>query len=267
MPPVALTRTVRFCVSPHDPPDADASARTNTFAAWPRMTGIGAYYELDVTCRGEPDPVTGYLINITEIDRAVRGVAIPRIRDAMRATTPVDPAALLSELHAAVSNELQRRVVATEWRLTPTYALMIRSEQMNRVLMRQQFEFSAAHRLHCRELSDEANVATFGKCNNPNGHGHNYRIETTVASPIPNEDEAGIDLATLERIVDETVVDRFDHTHLNLDTDEFAETNPSVEAIARVCHDLLVEPIGAAGGELRRVSVWETGKTRCDYPA
>jgi 6-pyruvoyltetrahydropterin/6-carboxytetrahydropterin synthase len=63
------------------------------------------------------------------------------------------------------------------------------------------------------------------------------------------------------------VVERFDHTHLNLDTAEFAEVNPSVERIARVCHDLLARRLAEAGAELDHVTVWETEKTRCTYPA
>ena len=74
-------------------------------------------------------------------------------------------------------------------------------------------------------------------------------------------------IARLETLVRETVVDRFDHTHLNLDTDEFAELNPSVEHIARVCHALLADPVRAAGGCLEQVTVWETEKTSCTYPA
>jgi 6-pyruvoyltetrahydropterin/6-carboxytetrahydropterin synthase len=135
----------------------------------------------------------------------------------------------------------------------------------DRVLVSQQFEFSASHRLHVREFSDQRNREIFGKCNNPNGHGHNYCIEVTISRAI--DDPRAISVSQLERIVNETVILRFDHKHLNLDTKEFAALNPSVENIAKVCFELLVDPIGGAGGEVKRVTVWETEKTSCTYPA
>ena len=127
----------------------------------------------------------------------------------------------------------------------------------------QQFEFSASHRLHVPSISDAENRRVFGKCNNPHGHGHNYRLEVAVAKPL----DAPFSLATLERIVDQSVIQRFDHKHLNLDTTEFASLNPSVENIAKVCFDLLRGPIDAAGGSLQRVKLWETEKTCSTYPA
>ena len=139
---------------------------------------------------------------------------------------------------------------------------------MDRFSISQQFEFAAAHRLHCADLSEAENRRVFGKCNNPHGHGHNYRLEVAVSVPMPAEGQwAGFGLPDLERIVGERVVERFDHTHLNLDTPEFARLNPSVENIARVCHDLLADPIAAAGAALDHVTVWETEKTSCTYPA
>ena len=134
------------------------------------------------------------------------------------------------------------------------------------VVVRQMFEFSAAHRLHVPGLSDAENESIFGKCNNPAGHGHNYRVEPAVGVDPSNPMRVG----DLERIVDETVIERFDHKHLNDQTTEFATDgglNPSVENIAKVCFELLRDPIAAGGGTLRAVSVWETDRTSCTYPA
>ena len=133
------------------------------------------------------------------------------------------------------------------------------------VIVRQMFEFSAAHRLHVPELSEAENERLFGKCNNPGGHGHNYRIEPAVA--VDPENPLPVD--AIERITDEIVIERFDHTHLNDQTEEFATEgglNPSVENIARVCFGLLDGPIAEAGGRLVSVTAWETDRTSCTYP-
>jgi len=252
------------------------------------MAALGAYYELVVCCRGEPDPITGYLMNISAIDEAVRNRAIPLIKRAVQAAPRRAPGHVLRELTAALQPALTQPIQSVAWRLTPFYTVTMETAQMQRFLMTQQFDFAAAHRLHCRQLSEEENRRIFGKCNNAHGHGHNYRLEVTVSAPLPPESEPPeaahpeaarpeaahpegghrpLQLPELERIVDEQVIQRFDHTHLNLDTAEFAQLNPSVEHIARVCHDLLVEPIAATGAVLEKVTVWETEKTSCTYPA
>ena len=133
-------------------------------------------------------------------------------------------------------------------------------------IMTEQFEFSAAHRLHCPELSDDENRRTFGKCNHPSGHGHNYRIAVAVRVRT-GAGAPALSTGALEGIVTRTVLDRFDHRHLNVDCPEFAELNPSVENIAQVCHALLSDEIAAAGAALDHVTVWETAKTSATYPA
>jgi len=79
------------------------------------------------------------------------------------------------------------------------------------------YVFSASHRLHSGALSAEENRATFGKCNNPYGHGHNYRIEITVGGPIAAETGMVVNMSTLDKIVADSILARFDHMNLNLD--------------------------------------------------
>jgi len=148
------------------------------------------------------------------------------------------------------------------WRLTPTYVLEadMTTAPSPRLLLRQRFDFAAAHRLHVPSLSDAENRAAFGKCNNPSGHGHNYQVEPCVAVPHG----ASFGLLDLERITGERVVEAFDHKHLNADTREFAAAdglNPSVENIARVFFDRLAPAVAAEGGELVALTVWETDRT------
>ena len=229
------------------------------------MFRLGAYYELDVTCRGEPDPITGYLINITAIDRAVRAVAIPRIRDALRSAVAVDPAALLPQLAVAVQNAVDREVIATQWRLTPTFSLTVRSDDMTHVILRQQFEFSAAHRLHCRELSDGENRDTFGKCNNPNGHGHTYNYEVTVKGPVPRSGMI-IDLNVLRSLMHEEIFVHVDHKHLDLDVEFLAGRISTAENLAVAFWERLAPRIDDHPGcRLHRLRVYEGPDSFVDY--
>lgn len=266
---IELTRRVRFCVSQaSSTAGSDPGRPASAYAGWPGMIGVGAFYELEVTCRGEPDSDTGYLMNISRIDAAVHATAIPMIQDVFRRQPQRDPGRVLEAVYRALQPALDPTLVAVGWWLSPYYSVAIEAHAMDRVLISQQFEFSAAHRLHSPELDDAENRQTFGKCNNPSGHGHNYRLEPIVSMPLnATDDPAVFNLSVLERIVDETVIERFDHTHLNLDTAEFAQLNPTVEHIAKVCYDLLDPRIAEAGGRLERVRVWETEKSSCTYPA
>lgn len=263
---VALSRVVRFAV-PLGPAAANESdLRRNSFAAMPSMQGLGLYCEMVVTVRGRPDSTTGYLMNITAIDRAVREHVVPIFNAAMSQRTGIAPASLLTRSLMATRNDLGEALESIRWNLTPYYSLAMSAAATDRVLITQSFEFAAAHRLHCDELEDEANRSIFGKCNNPSGHGHNYRVEVSVEAPLDSRDAQAFTLQRLEAIVDDWIIRRFDHKHLNKDTVEFASVNPSVEHITRTCFQLLHKPIAESGAALRRVTVWETEKTSCTYP-
>ena len=99
--------------------------------------------------------------------------------------------------------------------------------------------FSAAHRLHSEELSEEENARFFGKCNNKYGHGHNYTLYVTVRGAVDPKTGVLVNLSDLKRIIRELVTDRFDHRHLNEDVEEFKTLNPTAENIAIVIWELL----------------------------
>lgn len=92
--------------------------------------------------------------------------------------------------------------------------------------------FSAAHRLHCNDLSDRENLEIFGKCDNLNGHGHNYALEVTVRGAISPRTGMVMNLSDLSEVIDVEVIKQLDHKHLNLDVPAFHETNPTAENIA-----------------------------------
>jgi 6-pyruvoyltetrahydropterin/6-carboxytetrahydropterin synthase len=130
------------------------------------------------------------------------------------------------------------------------------------VYLTRRYRFSAGHRLHNDVLSAEENRRVYGKCNNPNGHGHNYLLEVTVAGPIDPATGMVFDLVALDGIVHEHVLDKFDHRNLNLDVENFRTRVPTTENLCLEIYDLLRNPIeqGAAGQRARldRVGLEET---------
>jgi 6-pyruvoyltetrahydropterin/6-carboxytetrahydropterin synthase len=125
--------------------------------------------------------------------------------------------------------------------------------------------FNAAHRLYNEQWSDEQNAATFGKCSLPHYHGHNYEIEIKVVGPVDPVTGFVIDLKVLSDLVNEWVVERFDHKNLNLDTEEFKNLNPTAENIAIVIHDLLRPHLDPSLDLFIRL--FETPRNFVEYPA
>ncbi len=97
--------------------------------------------------------------------------------------------------------------------------------------------FNAAHRLYRKDWSFEKNDEIFGKCNNPNFHGHNYELIVSVTGEIDTETGYVIDMKVLKDIIKREVEDAFDHKNLNLEVPEFADLNPTAENIAVVIYN------------------------------
>ena len=123
--------------------------------------------------------------------------------------------------------------------------------------------FNAAHRLHNPDQSDEWNRATFGKCNLPNWHGHNYIVEITVAGSPSPETGYVIDLGDLKRIVHERIIDLCDHRNLNLDVPFLSGILPSTENLAIAFWKRLENHIPA--GKLYAIRVYETERNIAEY--
>jgi 6-pyruvoyltetrahydropterin/6-carboxytetrahydropterin synthase len=124
------------------------------------------------------------------------------------------------------------------------------------------YRFCAAHRLHTDHLSPEENWAAFGKCNNPNGHGHNYVVLVTVKSSVSAVPGGGFDLGRLDQVVGEQVVTRFDHHDLNQDP-KFADCTTTGENLVLLIWDLLVKHLPA--GQLEKVGLIETRDNYFEY--
>ncbi|MEQ9302189.1 MAG: 6-carboxytetrahydropterin synthase [Cyclobacteriaceae bacterium] len=125
--------------------------------------------------------------------------------------------------------------------------------------------FNAAHRLHNPSWSDEKNAQIFGKCNNPNYHGHNYDLTVKLTGEVDEETGYVYDMKVLSDLIKENISDRFDHKNLNLDTEEFKTLNPTAENIAVVIYDILRKKIDAQY-ELK-VILYETERNYVEYPA
>jgi 6-pyruvoyltetrahydropterin/6-carboxytetrahydropterin synthase len=124
------------------------------------------------------------------------------------------------------------------------------------------YSISASHRLHTDSLSGEENRATFGKCNNPHGHGHNYRIEVAVGGPIDPGTGMVINMATLDAVVHQHVVARFDHMNLNLDP-IFAHQVSTTENLSIAIYNLLQPALKPA--ILEKIRIEETENNFFEY--
>lgn len=108
-----------------------------------------------------------------------------------------------------------------------------------RVTISRKAHFNAAHRLHRADWSMEKNDSIFGKCNNPNFHGHNYDMTVSITGEIDQETGYVMDIKILSDLIKDEIEDRFDHKNLNLDVPEFKDLNPTAENIVVVIWDIL----------------------------
>ncbi len=124
-------------------------------------------------------------------------------------------------------------------------------------------QFCAAHRLYNPAWSAEKNAAVFGKCTNPNGHGHNYDIEVTVAGNPPGETGMVIDLKKLADIIDREIIERVDHKHMNLDVDFMKGCIPTAENMVMAFWKILDQKINE--GRLYSIKLYESDNNFVEY--
>jgi 6-pyruvoyltetrahydropterin/6-carboxytetrahydropterin synthase len=131
------------------------------------------------------------------------------------------------------------------------------------VTVTRRLTFNAAHRVHNPALSDEENDRIFGKCNNPNWHGHNYTLDVSVRGPIDERTGYVLDLGVLKGIVLENVVDKIDHRNFNLDVEFMHGVIPTSENIIVAIWRQLVPVLGP--GRLVKLVLWETNNNYVEY--
>ena len=135
----------------------------------------------------------------------------------------------------------------------------------NKVSVFRREHFNSAHRLHNPAWDEERNYKVFGKCNNPNYHGHNYELEVKLTGEPSAETGFVIDLKYLSDIINETVIEKLDHKNLNLDVPEFAQLNPTAENIAITIYNILRNKIDEKLD--MQIRLYETPRNFVEYPA
>ena len=279
-----LSRETRFALVP--PGTINDGQFKNGWAGWPATDLIAPQLRLQLVIAGSPDPRTGYLCNIKVIDDMFREIIsndlIPNASRPMLGEVMLDivwqrslalwpsfvtgasafstnPCPAIESLHLHQSPYLsyaRYTEEASQPKVKTMDSLALNSPTTQSTLTHQ-FEFSAAHRLHCDHLSDEQNQMLFDKCNNPAGHGHNYVVEVSI---LQDTDQAlRVSLAKVAKTVKTLVIDKLDHKHLNVDIDYFAKVNPTVENISTAIFGWLDGQFDAA--QLQAVKVFETPKT------
>ena len=131
------------------------------------------------------------------------------------------------------------------------------------VTVTRRLTFNAAHRVHNPELSDLENARLFGKCNNPNWHGHNYVLEVAVRGPVDEVTGYVIDLAAVREIVGREVIDQVDHRNLNLDVPFMRGIIPTTENLAVAIWGILAPALAPA--TLQRIRLWESENNMVEY--
>ena len=257
----------------------------------PGETGRGHDYLVEMTVGGVVDQKTGMVINIKVVDAVLKAqVIIPlhgRLLDEevpdLRDTFPTPEnlvrflwdrcrAALPPEGTLARLTLWPMPALKAELSLMPTKlnSLKLKSLEVEPPMLTvtRTYDFSASHRLHSAALSNAENAEIFGKCNWENGHGHNYEVEVTLTgSPDPATGQLW-DGVCLDQIVKEQVLDPYDHKHLNYDTSDFRDLNPTSENLTQtiwnnLSHRLSRETLG--GARLYRVAVRETPRNYFEY--
>jgi 6-pyruvoyltetrahydropterin/6-carboxytetrahydropterin synthase len=133
------------------------------------------------------------------------------------------------------------------------------------IYIKRKFHFSASHRVFNPELSDEENFRIYGKCSNPNGHGHNYVLKVTVAGDLDEKIGYVMDLTELKILVEKEIIEKVDHKNLNLDVDFMKGVLPSTENIAMKIWEQLEPKINAKGKTLYSIKLSETVNNSIEY--
>lgn len=280
-----MTRKLTFSAAHADwiSPLSPAENRV-IFGAEASSEPYGHNYALDVSVIGEIDFHTGIVINIKVLDKIVKEHVVEVFDKkfinrsvAEFENHPVTLENLTDFMVEKLRAQLPPEVTLSGLRLeaTPTSFVEWHSEdpamlpgrrrkEVGNVLMTRVYEFAASHRLHSSHLSAKDNRELFGKCNYPNGHGHNYEVEVTVSGPIDARSGRVMAPELLDEIANREVIDRYDHRHFNHDVPEFADLVPSAEIITRVIWERLEAHIPPPT-RLYRVLVRETPRNIFEY--
>lgn len=268
-----LARRVRFSINPFL---SQNNIGYNSFSSKPAGEGLSIFLELSVELAGAVEPSTGFVVNVSDIDRHVRESVVPifaeRIRADFHKAKHIGLSAVAELLRSAWSRladkfgEVQLNMLSLK--LNPFREVAMHSQDTGSIYFSEKFEFAAMHKLWNDDFSEQRNFEVFGKCANPTGHGHNYVVEVTIKKSLdPARDgpigDSLFSIADFEKIVDDELIKVVDHKNLNVDVPEFNKLNPTVENIATFVWGKLAGKFGQAS--LHCITVWETDRTYCSY--
>jgi 6-pyruvoyltetrahydropterin/6-carboxytetrahydropterin synthase len=248
----------------------DAAENRAHFGAEASRWGHGHNYVLEVTLAGPVDPDTGMVVNIKDLDAAmatvVRGVDHKFLNEeyAPLGERVPAPEVLAGLLWADLLPYVRAwpGVALARVRLVEGEGTWADCEGGERVYLTRAYTFSAAHRLHSAALDEATNLAVFGKCNNPHGHGHDYRLEVTLRGEPDARTGRVFDPNVLDRIVGEEILAAWDHRHLNEEAPPFDRLVPTSENVVRVAWERLAPHLE---GRLARLVLHETARSAFTY--
>ncbi|MBS1705547.1 MAG: 6-carboxytetrahydropterin synthase [Armatimonadetes bacterium] len=264
---VRMTRRITFSSGHRYWLNSKSEAENKTlFGPWSSPFNHGHNYVLDVSVEGLVDSETGMVVNIKIIDdvlrdRVKRQFDQKSINDEIEAFRDQSPSVenLLLYLRThLIGMHPATQLVALKLEETPLlYGEWDASMKENYVTITRVYEFAASHRLHVPSLSQQSNLELFGKCNNVAGHGHNYMLEVTVGGLPDHATGMIVDINEMDRIVNERIIDRYDHKNLSVDVPEFVDKNPTSEVVAQTIFSKLREHLPV---KLERVRLHETAR-------
>ncbi|AAP99173.1 MULTISPECIES: 6-pyruvoyl trahydropterin synthase family protein [Prochlorococcus] len=262
-----ITRRALFSAShQYSLPELSANDNSKQFGKCAIPPGHGHNYELIVSMAGSLN-VDGMVLNLSEVKHAIKQQVTSQLDfRCLNQTWPEfdmsKPEGCLPTTEALtriIWNRLKCYLPLVSLRLyeQPSLWADYLGKNMEAFLTIKK-HFSAAHRLAREELSQKENEMIYGKCARTNGHGHNYFVEITVKGTIDKRTGMLCDLASLEQLVEDLVIEPFDHTFLNKDITHFSNCVPTAENIALHIADILNNPIHSIGASLHKIRLQES---------
>lgn len=245
------------------------------FGDWASPYNHGHNYGLDVTIQGSVEHKTGMVVNIKQLDDIVRREVVSQfdgksLNDEVNffQSHPSSVENILQYVRDVLSNGLMpagTELIGLRLEETPLlYGELVKKDGHWMTSITRTYEFAAAHRLHSELLSEQQNEDLYGKCHNPSGHGHNFVLEVTVeGSPDPRTGMIA-NIVDIDDKVNELVVERFDHKHLNIDIPEFKDRVITTEVLVEEIFKVLD---GKLPAKLARVRLFETARSYFEVTA
>lgn len=251
-------------------PELSATENVGKFGLASKFPGHGHNYVLFISLLGELDEY-GMVLNLSDVKQVIK----------QEVTNQLD-FSYLNDVWA----EFQETLPTTEniarviWQRLAPYLPLVRVQLFEHpelwadymgngmeAYLTTSTHFSAAHRLAHPELSLEENTEIYGKCSRVNGHGHNYHLEVTVKGEIDSRTGMVVDLGALNQVIEDYVIETFDHAFLNKDIAFFAKVVPTAENIALYISNILRSPIQGIGAKLYKVKLIESPNNSCEIYA